>query len=173
MGSQGWRISSAETFPSLISNDLDETLRRGESVHFSLCACISAALETFHARLAQNHSCSEPKLALFSPTWQSCFNTRATNVLRVYSTVTGISLGDFCCLFSNWFFFLAYLDLVVHHLSLEKLNKKHLPTSQLWIMILMKNFSAILVTWQKTSFRNYWWKIHGKPIFRMTHLSLK
>lgn len=62
-----------------------------------LCACISAALETFIASLAPNHGCSEPKLALFFPTWQSCFNTRATNVLRVYSTVTVISF--ICCLF--------------------------------------------------------------------------
>lgn len=68
-------------------------------MHLSLCACISAALETFKASLAHNHSCSEPKLTLFFPTWQSCFNTRATEVLRVYSTVTVISLGDFCCLF--------------------------------------------------------------------------
>lgn len=68
-------------------------------MHFYLCAHISVAPETFKMSLSHNHRHSEPKLDLLFPTWHGCYNMRSTNVLRVYHTVTVISLGYLCCLF--------------------------------------------------------------------------
>lgn len=123
----------------------------------------------------QNESDSEPQmLDLLFPKWHGCYNTEIHKCPQsiVHSHCNWIR-GSLVHVFSYWFFFMAYLGLVVHHLSLEKLNKKRLLTSQLWIMNLMKSFSAIPVTWQKILFGNSWWKIHGKWKVRIVHCCLR